>query len=161
MRGQGPGPGFGGGGRGGCGPGRGGGGGRGLGGGRLLEAAVLASLAHEPAHGYDLRKAVEDLTGGFVCADPGGIYRLLRRLEQEGFVRSSWSEGEHGPQRREYELTDDGRELLVQWGEHLRQREHAFRSVIDAIEESTKPGNPGASKGSPESGPDQKERKDA
>jgi PadR family transcriptional regulator PadR len=111
-----------------------------MGGGRLLEAAVLASLALEPAHGYDLRKAAEELTGGFVCADPGGIYRLLRRLEQEGFVRSTWSEGEHGPQRREYELTADGRELLAQWGEHLRQRERAFRSVIEAIDRTIKPG---------------------
>jgi PadR family transcriptional regulator PadR len=119
---------------------------RGMGGGRLLEAAVLASLALEPAHGYDLRKKAEELTGGFVCADPGGIYRLLRRLEQDGFVRSTWSEGEHGPQRREYELTAEGRELLAQWGEHLRQRERAFRSVIEAIDRAIKPGEraPGA-----------------
>jgi len=97
---------------------------------------VLASLANEPAHGYDLRRATEELTDGFVCADPGGIYRLLRRLEQEGFVRSKWSEGEHGPQRREYELTADGRELLALWGEHLRQREHALQSMIEAIDKS-------------------------
>jgi PadR family transcriptional regulator, regulatory protein PadR len=141
MRGRGPGQGFEEGRRGeggGCAPGRGTG--RGMGGGRLLEAAVLASLALEPAHGYDLRKAAEELSSGFVCADPGGTYRLLRRLEQEGFVRSTWSEGEHGPQRREYELTGEGRELLAQWGEHLRQRERAFRSVIEAIDRAIKPG---------------------
>jgi PadR family transcriptional regulator PadR len=138
-------------------PGRGGGRGRGA----LLEPAVLASLARASAHGYDLRKAVEDLTAGFAAVDPGGIYRLLRRLEQDGFVRSNWSDGEFGPQRREYELTSDGRELLAQWGEHLRQRELAFRSVIKAIEESTKPGNSGKRKGSPESGPTEKEKKDA
>ena len=138
-----------------------GGRGRGVRAGGLLEPALLAALAARPSHGYDLRRAVEELSGGLVCIDPGGMYRVLRRLEEESYIVSKWSTGEHGPQRREYELTGDGRELLVQWGEHLRQREHAFRSVIDAIEESTKPGNPGASKGPPESGPDQKERKDA
>ena len=139
------------------GPGRGGGRGRGA----LLEPAVLASLAQESAHGDDLRKAVEDLTGGFVCVDPGGIYRLLRRLEQEGFVRSSWSEGEHGPQRREYELTVGGRELLAQWAEHLRQRERAFHSVIEAIDTSIKAGEQVGIKSTPKGGSDEREKKDA
>ena len=162
QRGRGRGHGFGGSGCGGGagwgpGPGRGGGRGRGA----LLEPAVLASLAQESAHGYDLRKAVEDLTDGFVCVDPGGIYRLLRRLEQEGFVRSNWSEGEHGPQRREYELTADGRELLAQWGEDLRLRERAFRSVIEVIDKSIEAREQAENKGTPEGGPDEKEKKDA
>ena len=120
----------------GCAPGHGHrGGGRGRGGG-LLEPAVFAALASQPAHGYDLRKAVEEMTDGLVCVDPGGIYRLLRRLEEDGFVESNWSAGEFGPQRREYRLTADGRELLAQWGEHLKRRERAFRSVIEMIEKS-------------------------
>ena len=94
MREQDPGQGFGGqglgrrrrGGSGGCGPGHGG---RGRGRGVLLEPAVLASLVSQSAHGYDLRKTVEEMTDGFVCVDPGGIYRLLRQLEQDGFVESS------------------------------------------------------------------------
>jgi PadR family transcriptional regulator PadR len=135
MAGQGPGPGFRGRGRGRAGgwaPGRGGGGrgwGGGMGRGSLLEPALLASLASQATHGYDLRKTIETLTEGFLAVDPGGLYRILRRLEEEGFVESKWAAGEFGPQKREYELTDDGRELLEQWARHLRQR----RSVIDAL----------------------------
>jgi DNA-binding PadR family transcriptional regulator len=127
----------------------------------LLEPAVLASLASQSAHGYDLRKAIEEMTGGFVCADPGGIYRLLRQLEQDGFVESKWSAGEFGPQRREYRITPEGSELLAQWGENLRQRERAFHSVIEAIDRSIKSGEQAQNKGTPEGEPDEKEKKDA
>ncbi len=145
------------GGGGGCGPGHGG---RGRGRGVLLEPAVLASLASQSAHGYDLRKTVEEMTDGFVCVDPGGIYRLLRQLEQDGFVESEWSAGEFGPQRREYQITSDGRELLTQWAEDLRRRERAFRSVIEAIEKSIE-SEKAENKGTPEGEPDEKEKKDA
>jgi DNA-binding PadR family transcriptional regulator len=114
----------------------------GIGGGRgrrlLLEAAVLAALAEQKsAHGYDLRRILTELTDGFMVVDSGSIYRLLRRLEQEGFVTSTWTEGEFGPQRREYRLTPEGCEHLVSWRKHLEARERAFRLVIDAINRST------------------------
>lgn len=102
--------------------------------GSLLEPAVLAVLGSEGAHGYDLRKSVEELTGG-VCADPGGTYRLLRRLEEQGAVISAWTDGEHGPQRREYALTDDGRALLGQWRRHLLGRRNALANVTRAVED--------------------------
>jgi PadR family transcriptional regulator PadR len=99
----------------------------------LMEAAVLASLAGRAAHGYDLRRALAELTGGFMVVESSSIYRLLRRLEQEGLVASSWTEGEYGPQRRQYHLTDDGYSRLVAWRPQLEARERAFRLVIEAI----------------------------
>jgi PadR family transcriptional regulator, regulatory protein PadR len=104
--------------------------------GSLLEPALLAALATERAHGYDLRKVVEDITAGGVCADPGGTYRVLRRLEEQGFVDSRWSAGEHGPQRRDYELTEDGRALLAHWREHLMERERALGRLLGVIAEA-------------------------
>jgi PadR family transcriptional regulator PadR len=111
----------------------------GIGGGRgrrlLQEAAVLAALAEQKtAHGYDLRRMLADLTGGFMQVDSSSIYRLLRRLEQDGFVTSTWTEGEHGPQRRQYRLTQEGCRHLISWRKHLETRERAFRAVIDAID---------------------------
>jgi len=108
--------------------GRGGGGG--VGRGSLLEPAVLATLATATSHGYDLRAEVEELTGGFLVVDPGGLYRALRRMEDDGFVVSTWTEGEHGPQRRIYRITDDGREALGAWAERLV----AWRTALDGIQ---------------------------
>jgi PadR family transcriptional regulator PadR len=105
----------------------------------LLEPALLAALAARPSHGYDLRRAIEELSGGLICMDPGGMYRVLRRLEEENYVVSKWSSGEHGPHRREYDLTYEGRSLLRQWAEHLRERERVFRSVIELVDRSLGP----------------------
>lgn len=111
-------------------PGIGGGAGRRL----LLEAAVLAALAGQSAHGYDLRRTVAELTDGFALVDSGSIYRLLRRLEREGLVTSAWADGDFGPQKRDYRLTHEGCQRLIAWRPHLEARERAFRSVIEAID---------------------------
>ena len=102
----------------------------------LLEPALLAVLASRPSHGYELQRAVEELSGGLVCMDSGGMYRILRRLEEDGFVASNWAEGDHGPQRRRYELTSTGRALLKEWVERLRRRDEVIHSVIELVEHS-------------------------
>ncbi|MGC8626380.1 MAG: PadR family transcriptional regulator [Acidimicrobiales bacterium] len=116
----------------GYGPRRGGGRGRGA----LIEPVVLAALAGHSAHGYDLRRMVGEITDGAVVVDPGGMYRLLRRLEEGGLVESAWEEGGFGPQRRQYRLTAQGRALLVQWRDELAWRERVFASVVSAIDRS-------------------------
>jgi PadR family transcriptional regulator PadR len=87
-------------------------------------------------HGYDLRKDVQEMTGGCVCADTGGTYRVLRRLEEQGFVVSRWTAGEAGPQRREYDLTAEGRALLAHWREHLAERKATIDAVIGGVDEA-------------------------
>lgn len=116
------------------GPGDGPGGGPGTGPGLrgLLEPAVLAALGTHPAHGYDLRDSLEALTAGAVAIDPGGLYRLLRRLEEDGLVSSAWESGDHGPQRRTYRLTDDGREVLRCWVTRLEARRRAIDAIVAA-----------------------------
>ncbi len=110
--------------RGDCGEGRPGGAMRGL-----LEPAILAALGVRPRHGYQLRAALDESTAGLLTVDPGGLYRVLRRIEEDGLVRSSWESGEYGPQRRTYELTEDGLDALRCWIDRLKVR----RDVIDGI----------------------------
>lgn len=95
---------------------------RGGGGGALVEPAALAALLYAGGYGYDLRRTILEMSEGEVDADVGGLYRTLRRMEDEGSVVSRWHEGETGPSRREYELTGQGVELAEQWIEALRSR---------------------------------------
>lgn len=108
---------------------RAGGGGRGA----LVEPAALVALLAGAGHGYDLRRVIGEITGGELEVDAGGLYRVLRRLEDEGFVTSEWAEGESGPQRRDYQLTAEGRELAEDWVAHLRERERLSKVVADAL----------------------------
>mgnify|MGYP001055424937 CR=1 FL=1 len=110
---------------------------RGRGQGALLEPLVLAALAHSETHGYDLARTMEEMTGGEVVPDAGGLYRILRRLEADGVVTSAWQEGDSGPQRRAYRLTEDGRRLLSHWIGHLEERRRTLDVLIDAVRQSS------------------------
>lgn len=109
-----------------------GGGGRGA----LVEAAALAALLGSKAHGYDLRRRIAEMTAGSLEVDPGGLYRVLRRLEDEGFVASTWLAGDSGPQRRDYQITLEGRELAADWKDRLRERQQVFGLLAQALEEA-------------------------
>ena len=73
-------------------------------------------------YGYDLKEQLMTLAGGD-GADAANLYRLLRQLELEGIVRSSWDTGGSGPARRVYRLTVVGRRLLDEWANELRRLE--------------------------------------
>ena len=73
-----------------------------------LRFVVLALIAEQPRHGYELIKELEDRTGGAYRPSPGVIYPTLALLEDEGFIRPII--GEAG--RKLYEATDAGREAL-------------------------------------------------
>ena len=73
-----------------------------------LRFIVLAFIAEQPRHGYELIKELEDRTGGAYRPSPGVIYPTLALLEDEGFIRPV--EGDAG--RKLYEATDAGREAL-------------------------------------------------
>lgn len=107
---------------------------RGGGGGALVEPAALAALLYAGGYGYDMRKTILDRTGGEVDVDVGGLYRSLRRLEDEGAVVSRWCDEEAGPRRREYELTQQGVELAEQWLDALRVRRHLDDLLVDLLE---------------------------
>ena len=93
----------------------------------FLRPAILLLLREEPAHGYDLLERLRPL--GFNRPDPGGLYRVLRALEDQGFVRSAWEPSESGPDRRIYEITRAGGEELHRLATAL----NAGRDPLDAF----------------------------
>lgn len=76
----------------------------------FLRASLLLLLREEPAHGYQLLERLTPL--GVERADPGGLYRALRALEETGCVRSGWEPSRTGPHRRIYQITRTGMEEL-------------------------------------------------
>lgn len=107
---------------------------RGGGGGALVEPAALAALLAEGGYGYDMRRTILDMSDGVIDVDSGGLYRSLRKLEDEGAVVSRWDEDCSGPRRREYEITPEGRELAGQWLSALRARKRLDELLVDLLE---------------------------
>lgn len=75
-----------------------------------LRPCLLLLLAEGTSHGYELLDQLSSL--GLSQPDPGGLYRCLRAMDEEGLVRSAWEPSTSGPARRTYELTDEGRGWL-------------------------------------------------
>jgi DNA-binding PadR family transcriptional regulator len=81
-----------------------------------MREALLSLLHKEPAHGYELKLAIESMFGElWPDVNIGQIYQTLGRLERAGLVRSATVAQEHRPDKRVYELTPAGREALRQW----------------------------------------------
>jgi PadR family transcriptional regulator PadR len=94
-----------------------------------LVPAVLLLLRDVSSYGYDLMKA---LTGfGFAMMNPGPLYRMLRQMEKDGLVRSSWDTSGQGPARRIYSITEAGEAYLRLWanslGTYRRMMDRFFR----------------------------------
>jgi len=81
---------------------------------RFSEPAVLLLLRDAPAHGYELLEQLPELMPA-ERIDMGNLYRILRSLESEGLVSSTWDDLSPGPTKRIYAITDSGRTVLDQW----------------------------------------------
>lgn len=67
-----------------------------------------------PLHGYAIKKAMHDRSAGSVTIDPGGLYRLVARLERNGLVRRADRPPGDPDERRQYlAITNCGREVLA------------------------------------------------
>jgi DNA-binding PadR family transcriptional regulator len=81
-----------------------------------MRLPLLALLAKEPAHGYELKLALEQTFGqAYPSPNIGQIYVTLKRLEADGLVSSQPVAQDRRPDKRVYELTPAGREALAEW----------------------------------------------
>ena len=101
---------------------------------RFVEPAVLLLLRDGPKHGYELLDLIPEVAGGEGAVDIGNLYRLLRTLEDEGFVSSEWQAELPGPAKRTYRLTPAGRQLLDRWAEALRRMSGVTKAFIKRYE---------------------------
>ncbi|RWZ58331.1 PadR family transcriptional regulator [Labedella populi] len=69
-----------------------------------VRAAVIALLAEQPMHGYQIIREIEDRSGGKWKPSPGSVYPTLQLLADEGLISAEESNG-----RKTYSLTDAGR----------------------------------------------------
>lgn len=75
----------------------------------LIAAWLLLLLGHGASYGYDLRRALDDHD---IHPDAGTLYRVLRRLDDSGWLQSRWMASVAGPRRRLYRVTGRGRRNL-------------------------------------------------
>jgi DNA-binding PadR family transcriptional regulator len=105
------------------GPGRGGWGGRRgrerkrMFGGGELRLVLLKLIADQPRHGYELIKAIEELTGGDYAPSPGIVYPTLTMLEDMGLI----AEAKSKDTKKVYQATAEGRAHLEENAEEVEE----------------------------------------
>jgi DNA-binding PadR family transcriptional regulator len=83
----------------------------------VQQEVVLAMLAKEPSHGYQLRARLQQALGPLGDAmNAGQIYVTLNRLEKAGLVASEQAAGlQDRPDRKMYALTPAGQQRVAGW----------------------------------------------
>ncbi len=85
-----------------------------------LDMMILKSLALDQMHGLGISRRIEQLTKGTFQVKPGSLFPALHRMEEEGWLVSSWGESENNRRAKYYRLTRAGRRQLdsetQRWG---------------------------------------------
>ena len=92
-----------------------------------LEPAILLTLREWNSYGYKLMEQLTVL--GFEAMNPGTMYRTLRKMENDGVVKSKWETSGDGPARRTYSVTEAGEAYLEFWVKSLEQ----YQRSVDAF----------------------------
>ncbi|HND93819.1 MAG TPA: PadR family transcriptional regulator [Anaerolineales bacterium] len=80
-----------------------------------LEHAILAFLEYNPMSGYDLKKLFDVSVAHFWSATQSHIYKSLEGLEKKGWAEAQIIPQEGKPNRKEYQITAEGRIELRRW----------------------------------------------
>ena len=85
-----------------------------------LDLLILKCLSLSEMHGLGVAKRIAQITDGAYSVKPGSLFPALHRLEEHGWLESSWGESENNRKAKYYRLTKAGRRQLAQetaeWG---------------------------------------------
>ena len=77
-----------------------------------LDLLVLKALTLEPLHGLGVSRRIEQITRGAFQVKPGSLFPALHRMEEAGWLNSSWGESENNRRAKYYRLTKAGQHQL-------------------------------------------------
>jgi transcriptional regulator len=100
-----------------------------------LDMLVLRTLVMGRAHGHTIAHVIENTSEDVLQVEQGSLYPALHRLEDRGWVRSSWGVSENNRKAKFYELTAAGRKQLVAERERWQQMVVAIGRVLGAAVE--------------------------
>ncbi len=89
-----------------------------------LDLLILSAVAHDPKHGYAIRRWIAQRDPELLKIEEGVLYLALYRLAGRGLLTAEWGVNDTGRRAKFYELTRKGRKHLetetARWREHVR-----------------------------------------
>lgn len=85
-----------------------------------LDMLILKSLVAGERHGLGISRRIEQITSGTFVVGAGSLFPALHRMEEDGWISSSWGDSENNRRAKYYRLTKPGRKQLevetTRWG---------------------------------------------
>jgi transcriptional regulator len=97
-----------------------------------LDLLVLKALALGPLHGLGVSTRIEQITKGIFQVKPGSLFPALHRMEEAGWLLSSWGESENNRRAKFYRLTRTGQKQLESETEVWQRIAIAMASALKA-----------------------------
>ena len=77
-----------------------------------LDLLILRALGSGELHGLAISRRIEQITRGAFVVKPGSLFPALHRMEESGWLSSSWGNSENNRRAKFYALTKVGRGQL-------------------------------------------------
>ncbi len=97
-----------------------------------LDLLILKSLALEQLHGMGISRRIAQITNGTFEVKAGSLFPALHRMEEAGWLRSSWGESETNRRAKFYRLTKSGGNQLHIEAERWERISLAMASALRA-----------------------------
>ena len=97
-----------------------------------LDLLVLKALALGPLHGLGVSHRIEQMTKGTFQVKPGSLFPALHRMEEAGWLKSSWGESENKRRAKYYCLTKAGQRQLEAETEDWQRISLAIAKALQA-----------------------------
>ena len=97
-----------------------------------LDLLILKALALGELHGLGVARRIEQITRGTFQVKPGSLFPALHRMEESGWLTSSWGESENKRRAKYYRLSKAGQRQLAAETAHWRRISLAIASALAA-----------------------------
>ena len=98
-----------------------------------LDLLILKTLALESMHGWGISLRIQQISEGTLSINQGSLYPALYRLEEQGWIRSTWGSSENNRQAKYYEITRAGRRQLAEETENWERLSAAVNQVLGTV----------------------------
>jgi PadR family transcriptional regulator len=100
-----------------------------------LDLLILQTLVLGPAHGHTIAHVIEHRSEDVLQVEHGSLYPALHRLENRGWIASSWGASENNRKARFYRLTPTGRKQLARQTSRWNQLVSAVNQILRPAED--------------------------
>jgi transcriptional regulator len=96
-----------------------------------LDLLILRALSLTGLHGLAISHRIAQITNGTFHVKPGSLFPALHRMEEAGWLSSSWGDSENNRRAKFYRLTAAGRRQLQT---ETRQWETIALAIASALQ---------------------------